>query len=128
MRRVLLAFLVSLAAATVVGQAAPGAATALDSLGAIVKDGHLDVEADLRQGSVPAIPKYTLEVQGSPRTKITADAANGAVTRLHFSVENGKLVVRGKGLRPKVSIESLDFESPRGIHGLKFQGLGLLTQ
>ena len=125
MRRGLLALLVSLTAARVFGQAAPGAAAALDGLGAIVKDGHLDIEADLRQGSVPAIPKYTLEVQGSPETKIAADAADGAVTRLHFSVENGKLVVRGKGLRPKVSIESLDFESPKGITGLKFQGLGI---
>ncbi|MDQ2978928.1 MAG: hypothetical protein M3R62_06890 [Acidobacteriota bacterium] len=125
MRRSLLTFLVSLAAARAFGQADPGATTALDRLGAVVKDGHLDVEADLRQGSVPAIPKYALEVQGSPRTKITADAANGAVTRLHFSVQNGKLVVRGKGLRPKVSIESLDFESPKGITGLKFRGLGI---
>jgi hypothetical protein len=125
MRRGLLAFLVSLAAATALGQAAPGAAGALDSLGGILKDGHIDVEADLRPGSVPAIPKYTLEVQGSPRTKIAAEAAEGAVTRLHFSVENGRLIVRGKGLRPKVSIESLDFESPRGITGLKFRGLGI---
>ena len=52
----------------------------LEALGALVKDGKLDVEADLVAGSVPAIPKYALEVQGSPKTSIRADAANGRVT------------------------------------------------
>jgi hypothetical protein len=98
---------------------------ALDRLGALVKDGKLNVEADLHAGSVPTIPKYALEVQGSPKTTIEAEAVGGAVTKLHFGVENGKLVVRGKGLRPKVNIESLDFEAPGGITGLKFKGLGI---
>ena len=120
------------AAATLLGQAAsPGESAPapqgmpLDRLGAIVKDGHLNVEADLRAGSVPAIPKYALEVQGSPRTSIEADALDGAVTRLHFAVDGGMLIVRGKGLRPKVALESLDFESPRGITGMRFHGLGI---
>jgi hypothetical protein len=106
-------------------EAEPGTRERLDKLGALVKDGRLDVEADLRQGSVPAIPKYALEVQGNPRTSISADAVHGEITKMHFTVENGKLVVRGKGLRPKVSIESLDFESPKGITNLKFKGLGI---
>lgn len=98
---------------------------ALDRLGALVKDGRLRVQADLMAGSVPAIPKYTLEVQGDPTTTIDLDAVDGRVTRLHFGVDNGKLVVRGKGLRPKVAIESLDFEDPRGITKMKFHGLGI---
>jgi hypothetical protein len=97
----------------------------IDRLGALVKDGHLNVEADLLQGSVPAIPKYALEVQGTPKTTIDADAANGSVTKMRFVVENGKLVVRGKGLRPKVAIESLDFEAPKGVTTMKFHGLGI---
>jgi hypothetical protein len=120
------------AAATLLGQAAsPGESAPapqgmpLDRLGAIVKDGHLNVEADLRAGSVPAIPKYALEVQGSPKTSIEADALDGAVTKLHFAVDGGMLIVRGKGLRPKVALESLDFESPRGITGMRFHGLGI---
>lgn len=125
MRGGVLALVVSLAAPRLLGQAAPEAATPLDSLGAIVKDGHLNVEADLRTGSIPAVPKYALEVQGSPKTTIEADATNGEVTKMRFLVENGKLVVRGKGLRPKVSIESLDFELPKGVTGLKFKGLGI---
>jgi hypothetical protein len=98
---------------------------ALDRLGALVKDGRLKVEADLMAGSVPAIPKYTLEVQGDPKTTIEADAADGRVTRLHFGVADGKLVVRGQGLRPKVAIESLDFENPKGITRMEFHGLGI---
>ncbi|MFY9550056.1 MAG: hypothetical protein WAU32_02800 [Thermoanaerobaculia bacterium] len=125
MRRGVLALVVSLAAAPLLGQAPPETATPFDRLGAIVKDGHLNVEADLRQGSVPAIPKYTLEVQGSPKTTIEADAVDGAVTKMRFLVAGGNLVVRGKGLRPKVAIESLDFEAPKGLIGLKFHGLGI---
>jgi hypothetical protein len=98
---------------------------ALDRLGALVKDGRLRVQADLMAGSVPAIPKYTLEIQGNPTTTIDLDAVDGRVTRLHFGVDNGKLVVRGKGLRPKVAIESLDFEDPKGITKMKFHGLGI---
>ncbi|HEY3203492.1 MAG TPA: hypothetical protein VGL03_07500 [Thermoanaerobaculia bacterium] len=101
------------------------AQTALDRLGAIVKDGHLSVEADLQPGRVPAIPTYALEVEGSPLTHVVADAQSGRVTKLRFAVEKGRLIVRGKGLRPKVSIESLDFESSQGITGLRFRGLGI---
>lgn len=99
--------------------------SAIDQLGGIVKDGHLNVEAQLKAGTVPAIPNYTLEVQGNPRTTIEAEAVDGVVTRMKFQIENGKLVVRGRGLRPKVSIESLGFESPKGVTELKFQGLGI---
>ena len=103
----------------------PNAGAMLDTLGALVKGGHIDVEADLLSGSVPAIPKYALEVEGTPRTSITAEAVDGVITRMHFGVQNGRLIVRGKGLRPKVSIESLEFESPKGITDLKFKGLGI---
>ena len=102
-----------------------GAQAALERLGALVKDGKLNVEADLFAGSVPAIPKYTLEVQGNPRTILDAVAQNGAITRMRFEVVGGKLVVRGKGLRPKVAIESLDFEAPAGVTMMKFRGLGI---
>jgi hypothetical protein len=103
----------------------PGIGATLDNLGALVKDGHIDVEADLLAGSVPAIPKYTLEVEGTPRTSVTAEAVDGVITTMHFGVENGRLIVRGKGLRPKISIESLEFQSPKGITDLKFKGLGI---
>lgn len=97
----------------------------LENIGKLVKDGHLAVEADLQQGSMPVIPKYTLEVQGSPRTSVAIEAADGKVTHMKFGVENGQLVVRGQGLRPKVAIESFEFQDPKGITNLKFHGLGI---
>jgi hypothetical protein len=103
----------------------PPADGPIDRLGAVVKDGTLAVEVDMRAGRVPAIPKYALEVQGSPRSTIEADAKEGSVSRLHFAVENGRLIVRGSGLRPKVAIEALDFEDGRGVTNLKFRGLGI---
>jgi len=97
----------------------------LDNIGRLVKDGKLKVQTDLLAGSVPAIPKYTLEVQGNPTASISADAVDGEVTKMHFGVANGKLVVRGQGLRPKVAIEELDFEQPKGVTTMKFHGLGI---
>ncbi len=97
----------------------------LDNIGRLVKDGKLKVQTDLFAGSVPAIPKYTLEVQGDPTASISADAVNGEVSKMHFGVANGRLVVRGQGLRPKVAIEELDFEQPKGVTTMKFHGLGI---
>jgi hypothetical protein len=116
------------AAATVLPDASASPAAGLspiDLLGGLVKDGHLKVEVDLHAGSVPAIPKYALEVQGTPKTTIVADARDGTVTAMRFTVENGRLVVRGQGLRPKVSIEQLDFQAPQGVTEMKFRGIGI---
>ena len=97
----------------------------LDNIGRLVKNGKLKVQADLLAGSIPAIPKYTLEVQGDPTASISADAVDGEVRKMHFGVAHGKLVVRGQGLRPKVAIEELDFEQPKGVTTMKFHGLGI---
>lgn len=101
--------------------------TPLDSLGAAVKDGHLSVEADLQEGRALATPAYAVEVQGSPRIHVSAEALDGSVQKMHcdVDVENGRLIVRGKGLRPNVSIESLEFESPKGITDLRAKGIGI---
>jgi hypothetical protein len=105
--------------------ALPSTSQMLENIGTLVKDGHLAIEAELQQGSIPVIPKYTLEVQGSPKTSVAVEAADGKVTHMKFGVENGQLVVRGSGLRPKVAIESLEFQDPKGITDLKFHGLGI---
>ena len=105
--------------------ALPSTSQMLENIGKLVKDGHLSVEADLIQGSMPVIPKYTLDVQGAPKASIAVEAADGKVTHMTFGVANGQLVVRGSGLRPKVAIESLEFQDPKGITDLKFHGLGI---
>jgi hypothetical protein len=119
LRRILVAVLLLSAAPTSFAE------TLLDRLGAVGKDGRFSVEADLQQGHVPATPVYAIEVQGSPRLHISAEALDGSVQKLHLGVENGRLIVRGKGLRPKVSIESLDFKSPKGITDMRFKGVGI---
>ena len=98
----------------------------LDVLAALVKDGRLRIEADLHAGSVPAIPKYALEVQGSPKTTVEAEAADGSVTKMKFVVENGKLVVRGSGLRPQGLDRGARLPgAPQGVTAMKFHGLGI---
>src|SRR5262245_23675387 len=73
--------------------ALPSTAEMLENVGKLVKDGHLSVEADLLQASMPVIPKYTLDVEGSPTTSVLVQAADGKVTHMKFGVANGKLVV-----------------------------------
>lgn len=126
--RVLAGAVLFAAGALARGQAAPEAVptpSPIDLIGALVKDGRLKVQADLHAGSVPAIPKYALEVQGSPMTTVDVEAKDGVVTTMRFAVVNGMLIVRGKGLRPKVAIESLDFQAPQGVTAMKFHGLGI---
>ena len=97
----------------------------LDRLGAVCKDGHFSVDADLQRDRLQATPVYAIEVEGSPCLHIVADALDGSVQKQHLNVDHGSLIVRGKGLRPNVSIESLDFESSRGITDLRFKGVGI---
>jgi hypothetical protein len=98
---------------------------AMDRLGQLVKDGQLNIEADLQEGQVPAIPKYALVVKGSPKATIDAQATDGEVKHMRFAVENGQLIVRGGGLRPKLAIEGVEFQQPAGVTSLKVRGLGI---
>src|SRR5262245_33646240 len=68
--------------------ALPSTSQMLENIGKLVKDGHLSVEADLIQGRMPVIPKYTLDVEGSPKTSVLVEAADGKVTHMKFGVEN----------------------------------------
>jgi len=106
-------------------QAAPSTSEMLDRIGALVKDGKLGVEADLQAGKMPVMPKYTLEVQGAPTATVAVEAVDGKVTHMTFGIANGQLAVRGSGLRPKVAIEGLEFQDPKGITELKVHGIGI---
>src|SRR5262245_24131745 len=103
----------------------PSTSEMLENIGKLVKDAHLAIEADLLQGSMPVMPKYTLNVEGAPKTVISVEANDGKVTHMKFAVENGQLVVRGSGLRPKVAIEKLEFQEPKGFTSMEFHGLGI---
>jgi len=97
----------------------------LDQIGGCVESGKLNVEIDLLEGRVPAAEKWLVETTGQPLVKIAAQARQGRVERLEVGVSNGKLLVAGKGLRPKVYVESLAFEDGKGITEVKVHGKGV---
>ena len=97
----------------------------LDEIGGCVEKGRLNIEIDLLEGSVPAAASWVVETKGEPLAKMTAQAQGGRVERLNIGVSNGTLLVAGKGLRPKVYLESLSFEDGKGITEAKFHGKGI---
>jgi hypothetical protein len=97
----------------------------VEQLGGCVESGKLNVEIDLLEGSVPAAQSWVVETKGEPLAKMTAEARGGRVERLNIGVSNGTLLVAGKGLRPKVYLESLSFEDGKGITEAKFHGKGI---
>ena len=99
--------------------------TPLDRLGALVKDGHITVEADLQPGRIPVRTVWTLEVEGAPEVRIQAEARGGRVETLDFSVQGGRLALKGRGLRPKIRIDAFHFDLRTGITGVRFHGLGI---
>ena len=107
------------------GASLPSTSEMLERIGVLVKDGRLGVEADLQPGSMPVMPKYTLNVKGAPKASVAVEAVDGKVTHMKFAVENGQLAVRGSGLRPRVAIEGLEFQDPKGITELKVHGIGI---
>ena len=97
----------------------------IDEVGGCVESGKVNVEIDLLEGSIPAVQKWTVVTKGSPLAKMSAQAAGGRIERLNFDVSNGTLLVSGKGLRPKVYVESVAFEDGKGITDAKFHGKGI---
>jgi hypothetical protein len=98
---------------------------AMERLGQLLKDGQLAIEADLQEGQVPLIPKYVVMVKGSPKATIDAEAADGEINHMKFAVANGQLIVHGSGLRPRVWIESVELQQPKGVTSLKVHGIGI---
>lgn len=99
--------------------------SAFDRLAGAIEGGDLHVEMDLQAGRVPVASVWAVEVTGSPLVTLEAGAREGKVERFDAKIANGTLVVAGKGLRPKVSIESLRFEGSRGIVDARFKGRGI---
>lgn len=98
---------------------------ALDRLGQLLKDGELHIEADLQEGQVPLIPKYVVLVKGAAKATIEAQATDGEVKHMKLAVDNGQLIVHGSGLRPRVAIEGVELQQPKGVTALKVRGLGI---
>ncbi len=104
---------------------APDPRALLDQIAGCVDRGKLNLEIDLAAGRVPAAPGWTVEAIGAPKATLAADAAEGQVRRLDFAVTEGQLLMVGKGLRPRVFIESIHFEEGKGITEARFRGRGI---
>src|SRR5438128_8448993 len=95
----------NLIVAILLAAAAPAPAQELlDQLAGLVNRGKLNVEVDLQDGRVAAGPAWTLQVIGSPKAKLVAEADEGRVVCVDVDVTGGKLLVDGKGIRPSLSI------------------------
>jgi len=115
-----------LIAAVLLAAAVPAPAQELlDQLAGLVKRGKLNVEVDLQPGRAAAGPAWTLQVIGSPKAKLVAEADEGRVSCVDIDVAGGQIVVHGKGLRPSLSIEGMRFEEGKGITEARFRGRGV---
>jgi hypothetical protein len=103
----------------------PDSRALLDQIAGCVDSGKLHVEVNLQAGRVPVAPAWTVEVIGTPKATLVAEAAEGRVRRLDFAISAGKLLVDGKGLRPALFIDSLRFEEDKGITEAQYRGRGI---
>ena len=97
----------------------------IDALGACVESGHLEVDIDFVNGSYPAAPAWTVETSGGPHAGIATEASGGRVRKMDAAITAGRVLVRGRGLRPKVYVEAFSFEDGKGVTRAKFRGKGI---
>src|SRR5438552_11476858 len=97
----------------------------LDELAGLVNRGKLNVEVDLLSGRAPIAPQWTLQVNGTPKATLMAEADEGRVRCLQIDITGGELIVNGSGLRPTLSIEGFRFEEGKGITDTRFRGRGV---
>ena len=102
-----------------------GAASAesfVEQLGAAIRSGNVDLTFVLAPGKVPLTGAWSLETKGAPRAHLTADADDGHLTKLSFSVDGGDLIVSGTGLRPDVVVQSVEADGVHGVTAARFRG------
>src|ERR1700694_5702111 len=97
----------------------------LDELAGMVNRGKLNVEVDLQTGHAAIAPQWTLQVIGTPKATLLAEADEGRVSCLEIDVTGGELIVNGSGLRPRLLIEGFRFEEGKGVTETRFRGRGV---
>lgn len=115
--------LLVLTCATAQGQT--DSAILLDQLAGLLDRGKLNVAVDLNAGSAAIEPGWTLQTTGAPTAALTAEADDGRVQCLDIEVTGGRIVIAGKGLRPKVEIDQIRFERGSGVTVAHFRGRGM---
>jgi hypothetical protein len=103
----------------------PNSDLLLDELAGLVNRGKLNVEVDLQSGHATIAPQWMLQVIGTPKATLLAEADEGRVSCLEIDVTGGELIVNGSGLRPRLSIEGFRFEEGKGVTETRFRGRGV---
>jgi len=94
----------------------------VDELGAAIRSGNVNLTFALARGKVPLTGAWSLETTGKPLAHLKADAVEGHLTKLSFSVDGGDLIVAGAGLRPDVVIQSVEADDTHGVTAARFHG------
>ena len=94
----------------------------VDELGAAIRSGNVNLTFALAKGKVPLTGAWSLETTGKPLAHLKADAVDGHLTKLSFSVDGGDLIVAGAGLRPDVVIQSVEADDAHGVTAARFHG------
>jgi hypothetical protein len=94
-------------------------------LGDATRNGRLEAEAKLRQGSVPVMKGYSITVKGSPATRLDVAVREGKLDTLRYSAPDDTFLLVGKGLRPDVVLTRVETGPSGTITTLDFHGRGL---
>ena len=104
---------VSASSATPHGQSS--SQLAIDQISGCVDSGTLFLEIDLSAGRVPVADAWDVEIVGAPTAVVSATASGGRVSRLDVAVTGGRLILKGRHLRPKIRVESFHFEQGEAV-------------
>jgi hypothetical protein len=94
-------------------------------LGDAARNGRLEAEAKLREGSVPVLKGYSVTVKGSPATRLDVAVREGKLETLRYTAPDDTFLLVGKGLRPDVVLTRVETDSAGTITTLDFHGRGL---
>lgn len=94
-------------------------------LGDAARDGRLEAEAKLREGSVPVLKGYSVTVQGAPATRLDVAVREGKLEALRYTAPDDTFLLVGKGLRPDVVLTRVETDPSGTITTLDFHGRGL---
>ena len=94
-------------------------------LGDAARNGRLEAEAKLREGSVPVLKGYSVTVKGAPATRLDVAVREGKLEALRYTAPDDSFLLVGKGLRPDVVLTRVETDPSGTITTLDFHGRGL---
>lgn len=94
-------------------------------LGDAARNGRLEAEAKLREGSVPVLKGYSVTVKGAPATRLDVAVREGKLESLRYVAPDDTFLLVGRGLRPDVVLTRVETDPSGTITTLDFHGRGL---